>query len=152
MLPQAMLPDNGNPPLLQLKTMASYADKRFMSDIEQAVLVIDDDPVFTEFMGKIIGEAGHKVIAAHNGTDGLRWARTLRPAMVFCDLSMPGLGGVEVLRMLRDDPVTAHIPRVLLSGYACPIRGVAADTFLSKPVTASAVQSLLQSIGRKKAA
>jgi CheY-like chemotaxis protein len=136
-----------------LKPPAFSADKRSMSNIEQPVLVIDDDPVFTEFMTKSIEAAGHKAVAVHNGTDGLRWARSLRPAMVICDLSMPGLGGVEVLRMLRDDPATTHIPRVLLSGYACPLRGVAADTFLAKPVTAETVHRLLQSlVGQKQAA
>ena len=117
------------------------------------MLVIDDDPVFTEFMARTIEAAGYKAVAAHNGTDGLRWARTLRPTLIFCDLSMPGLGGVEVLRMLRDDSITAHIPRVLVSGYTRPLHGVAADTFLSKPVTAISVQELLQSLlGQNKAA
>jgi CheY-like chemotaxis protein len=123
-----------------------------MSDTEHPVLVIDDDAVFTEFMAKIIETAGFNAVVAHNGTDGLRWARTLRPVLVFCDLSMPGLGGVEVLRMLRDDPNTAPAMRVLISGYACPLRGVAADVFVTKPLAVDTIKRLLQSVANQKKA
>lgn len=124
-----------------------------MSNTGPTVLVVDDDPAFAEFMAKTVEAAGYTAAVAHNGTDGLRLARNLVPVLVFCDLSMPGLGGVEVLRMLRTDPATAHIARVLVSGHICPhLHGIAAESSLAKPVTSETVRRVLDTLLKAKAA
>ena len=106
--------------------------------------MVDDDSAFVEAMAHVIKSAGYEAVVAYNGSDGLRSARDLMPALVFCDLSMPGLGGVEVLRILRDDPATTHIPRVMMSGHVFQhLNGIAAHDFLPKPIVPSAVHRLL---------
>jgi len=108
------------------------------------VLVVDDDPAFAESMAHMIKAAGYEEVVALNGADGLRSARELIPALVLCDLSMPGLGGVEVLRLLRDDPATTHIPRIMMSGHVFQhLNGIAADDFLAKPIVPSTIHRLL---------
>ena len=118
-----------------------------MPNNETTVLVVDDDPIFTDFMAKAIQAIGYNSVMAHNGDQGLHLARMLSPALIFCDLSMPGLSGVEVLRALRDDLVTTHIPRILVSGHVCPhLNGIAAHSFLAKPVAVSTVHRLLDTL------
>ena len=51
---------------------------------------------------------------------GLELARTCHPTMILMDIHLPGISGIEVLKMLRADPATAHIPVVALSANAMP--------------------------------
>jgi CheY-like chemotaxis protein len=131
-------------PFEALKAVAFPADGQLMPNNDTTVLVVDDDPLFTDLMAKAIHVFGCNAAVAHDGEDGLRLARALRPALVFCDLSMPGLGGVEVLRLLRDNPATSHIPRILMSGHVCPhLNGIPAHSFLAKPVAEDTIHRLL---------
>jgi CheY-like chemotaxis protein len=50
-----------------------------------------------------------------NGKDGLQAARDLQPEIVFLDLNMPNMSGAEVLVRLKEDPVTANIPVVVVT-------------------------------------
>jgi CheY-like chemotaxis protein len=123
-----------------------------MAKAPQTILVIDDDPAFAFFIGSLIHRGEYRSVVATAGGEGLRLARTLLPALILCDLSMPGLGGVEVFRILRDDPVTTHIPRVLMSGHGCPdLRVVPADAFISKPIDTQALWRLVRAFTRRPA-
>ena len=122
-----------------------------MSQTAQTVLVIDDDAAFAYFVASIIHCAEYHGVVATDGAEGLRLARTISPALVLCDLSMPGLGGVEVLRMLRDDPITADVPRILMSGFGCPdLRAIPADAFIAKPVDTQALRRLLRAFTKSR--
>jgi CheY-like chemotaxis protein len=113
--------------------------------------VIDDDAAFAYFVASVIHGEDYRSVVATSGGEGLRIARTELPHLILCDLSMPGLGGVEVFRMLRDDPVTTHIPRVLMSGFGCPdLTVVPADAFIAKPIDTPAVRRLVQAFTRSR--
>jgi CheY-like chemotaxis protein len=123
-----------------------------MAEGAQTVLVIDDDAAFAYFIGSIIHCAEYQSIVATSGGEGLRMARTMLPALILCDVSMPGLSGVEVFRMLRDDPVTTHIPRVLMSGYGCPdLQAIPADAFIAKPIDTQALRRLVRAFTKRRA-
>ena len=122
-----------------------------MANAAKIVLVIDDDVSFAYLTASFIDCAEYRAVIATDGTEGVRLAREISPALVLCDLSMPGLGGVEVLRLLQDNPATADIPRVLMSGYACPsLRGVAADAFIAKPFKPESVRRLVRTFTRPR--
>ena len=59
-----------------------------------------------------------KLLTAVNGTTGIELARTLLPDMILMDINLPGISGIEALKILREDPRTAHIPVVALSANA----------------------------------
>jgi len=123
-----------------------------MANAAKTVLVVDDDVSFAYLTASIIDCAEYRAVIATDGTEAVRMAREITPALVLCDLSMPGLGGVEVLRLLQDDPSTANIPRVLMSGYACPsLRGVAADAFIAKPFKPEALRRLVRAFTQPRA-
>lgn len=122
-----------------------------MANAPHTVLVIDDDVAFAYLMASIIDSAEYRAVIATEGIEGVRLAREIVPALVLCDLSMPGLGGVEVLRLLRDDPATAQVPRVLMSGYGCPnLQGVAADAFIAKPIKPDALRRLVRAFTKPR--
>ena len=79
------------------------------------ILVIDDELETIELIQAAFKRSGCIVLGAVNGREGLRLACEHRPAIVLIDLMLPGLDGFELCRQLRDDPRTAHIPRVILS-------------------------------------
>ncbi|MBI1684663.1 response regulator transcription factor [Caulobacter hibisci] len=66
-----------------------------------AILVIDDDPLIRDFVDLVLSQAGHRVSAAPNGTIGLETLGHVRADLILLDIQMPGMSGLEVLRILR---------------------------------------------------
>jgi len=81
------------------------------------VLVIDDDAVVGEMYRLALSRAGHDVTVAPDGMAGLRVAGSDRPGVIFLDIRMPRMDGIEVLRKLVADAGTRDIPVVMLSNY-----------------------------------
>jgi signal transduction histidine kinase/CheY-like chemotaxis protein len=77
------------------------------------VLVIDDDAVARYLMKTFLRDTSCVVSEATGGREGLEAARRERPDLIFCDLYMPDMGGLEVLSQLKADPTTQAIPVVL---------------------------------------
>ena len=77
------------------------------------VLVIDDDAVGRYLMRTFLRDTSCIVSEATGGREGLEAARRERPDVIFCDLFMPDMGGLEVLSQLKADPATQDIPVVL---------------------------------------
>jgi CheY-like chemotaxis protein len=84
------------------------------------VLFIEDDPEFAELYRFSLEMDGYAVEVAPDGETGLAMVRSHRPDLVFIDMRMPVLGGLDVLRALRADPATAELPAVVLSNYDEP--------------------------------
>jgi len=86
----------------------------------QTVLVIDDEETIRDAYQLALEDTPYNVVTAINGADGLKQAGLVTPDMIFLDLKMPGMDGIETLRRLRemkiDAPVyivTAFIPEFL---------------------------------------
>jgi two-component system alkaline phosphatase synthesis response regulator PhoP len=79
------------------------------------VLVIDDEDDIRELCKVNLEFEGFNVVDAPNGPAGLERAARERPDVIFLDLMMPEMDGWEVLRRLKEDDATAHIPVVLLT-------------------------------------
>jgi CheY-like chemotaxis protein len=69
-----------------------------------AILIVDDDPNARLLLRTLLTHAGHSVIEAANGADGLSAAAQDRPDLIVLDLSMPSMNGAEFVRALRSDP------------------------------------------------
>lgn len=81
------------------------------------VLVVDDDIVARMMLMHLVDSCGnHAILEAEDGADAWRQLEAgLRPDIVFCDLRMPHLSGLELLQRLRADVATAALPFVLVS-------------------------------------
>jgi CheY-like chemotaxis protein len=118
----------------------------------QTVLVVDDDPMLLDLLTCYMEFAGIQSITTTDGPEALELARTISPALVLCDLSMPGLSGLDIFRKLRADPATAELALVLMSGDLSPnLQGVVIDAFLSKPFNMEEVQRLVHTFTRPSA-
>jgi CheY-like chemotaxis protein len=113
------------------------------------VLYVEDNPANLLLVKQIISRMpGLKLISATDGYGGIELARAARPDVILMDINLPGIGGVEAMKILRSDPATAKIRVLALSANAMPRdveRGLAAGFFryITKPIkVADFIQSL----------
>ncbi|MEH2177799.1 response regulator transcription factor [Nostoc sp.] len=111
-----------------------------MSESSKKILVIEDDNVTRNLYLKGLEAKGFDTIGADNGLVGIHQAQKRIPDLVICDITMPDMDGYNVLTTLRQDPVTAIIPFIFLTGSStrADVRKameLGADDYLSKPST-----------------
>lgn len=80
------------------------------------ILVVDDAPSVTGVVQFVLEDVGYEVEIADDGRTALVAIAARRPDLILLDLGVPGIDGYEILARLRDDPATAVIPVVLLTG------------------------------------
>ena len=102
------------------------------------VLVVDDERSVRELLKVNLELEGYDVVSAGDGAEALEMVESENPDAVVCDLMMPGVDGMTVLRKLRSDPRTAKIPFVVVSAKAMrsDIRvalEAGADRYVTKP-------------------
>jgi PAS domain S-box-containing protein len=74
------------------------------------ILIVDDVTVNRAFLVTLLGDKGHRLLEAKNGSDALALAQAEHPNLVITDVLMPVMDGYEFVRQLREDPLTAGIP------------------------------------------
>ena len=80
-----------------------------MADDAKTILIIDDEEEACEFIKSFLEERGYSVIIALNGHSGIESIKNNKPALVFLDMRMPDITGLEVLSKLKEDNITAKI-------------------------------------------
>lgn len=103
----------------------------------KTILIIDDNKQIRDYVSQIF-KAKFQLLEAENGEEGLSMARQYLPDMVISDVVMPGLNGVELCRLIKQDAALYHIPVVLLTASTSSeikLRGIecGADDYISKP-------------------
>jgi DNA-binding response OmpR family regulator len=81
------------------------------------VLLVEDDPAVLEMYRLKLELDGYRVNTAQDGEDGLKKAGSLKPDIIFLDIRLPKMDGLEVLRKLRAEDHTRNIPVIILSNY-----------------------------------
>jgi len=95
------------------------------------ILVVDDEPDQRFLLRRIFERAGHEVSEAGDGAAALAAVRASPPDLVVTDMMMPLMDRPELIRCLRGEPATAHIPILAASGDAH--LASAADAVVPKP-------------------
>ena len=81
----------------------------------KTILLADDEANLRILVRTTLDDAEYCIIEAADGTTALELARQQRPDLLVLDWMMPGLNGIDVVQALRQDPVTAHIPIIMLT-------------------------------------
>jgi len=106
----------------------------------RTLLYVEDNPANLKLVEQLIARRPDmRLLVATDGDLGVQLARANRPEMILMDINLPGISGIEALKILREDPATAHIPVVALSANAMPRdieKGLQAGFFryLTKPI------------------
>jgi len=92
-----------------------------MADIKK-ILVVDDEEDMVVWLTTLLEDNGYTTISAYNGTEGFKKAKSEKPDLITLDVSMDQESGVKTLRHLQEDPDTANIPIVMVTGVSTDIK------------------------------
>jgi len=114
------------------------------------ILVVEDSPDIRELVRVLLESAGHEVLTASDGQEGVALARERHPNLVLMDLSLPVVSGWEATREIKADPATASIPVIAVTAHAMQgdrERALAAgcDGFVAKPIDEETFASVVAS-------
>lgn len=119
------------------------------------ILIVDDVPANTRLLEAKLSAEYYQVASARDGFEALRMAHDWQPDLILLDVMMPGMDGFECCRRLKEDPVTLHIPVVMVTALGEPaerLHGLesGADDFLTKPVEYETLMARVRSLVRLK--
>ena len=117
------------------------------------VLIIDDDRILCANVRRGLEILGvYAVHVAESGSEGLNLACELRPDIILLDMMLPKMTGAEVAKRLQDNPTTAHIPYIFLTGTLSnddeeALGGVIdGEVYLAKPARIGKIDSIIRSV------
>jgi CheY-like chemotaxis protein/anti-sigma regulatory factor (Ser/Thr protein kinase) len=115
----------------------------------RALLYVEDNPANLKLVEQLVARRPNlRMLSAGNATVGIGLARDHLPDVILMDINLPGISGIKALGLLRNDPLTRHIPVVAISANAMPHdirRGLEAGFFryLTKPLKVDAFMEAL---------
>jgi EAL domain-containing protein (putative c-di-GMP-specific phosphodiesterase class I)/FixJ family two-component response regulator len=124
-----------------------------MNDTGARILLIDDEHLILKALARILGSAGHRVVTANDGETALKLIEAEEYDVVFTDLHMPGINGMELIRTIRE--TQRDVPVVILTGNphvesAMEAVEFGALRYLSKPVDAQTLNTVVDTALQKQ--
>jgi DNA-binding response OmpR family regulator len=115
------------------------------------ILVVDDEPAMVGALGALLGQAGHRIIAAYDGDEALRRFREDAPDLVLLDLAMPGMDGATVCRRIRE---VSDTPVIVVSGErdlaaTIELLDLGADDYVRKPFRSDELLARVRAVSRR---
>ena len=106
--------------------------------MNKCILVVDDDKEVREILSFVLKQHGFEVILASNGSHIQQMLTQRVPDLILLDVMMPGEDGYHLCRYLRQNPLTQHIPIMIMTAHAEDIyqrisRDVGASQHITKP-------------------
>ena len=104
------------------------------------VLIVEDNPRNMKLVRDVLQVKGHETLEATTAEDGIVLAVERRPDLVLMDIQLPGMNGIDALRILRGDPATAKIPVIAVTASVMQqdrklILEAGFDSYLGKPLS-----------------
>ncbi len=124
-------------------------------DRPEKILIVEDEEATRETWMEFFQNGGYEVSQAADGQEALEVVRQDRPDLILLDLRLPKLDGYQVCQRLKSDPMTAHIPIVMitafLTGASDTVRGIeyGADDYLNKPVDLDVLAARVRMVLRR---
>jgi DNA-binding response OmpR family regulator len=121
---------------------------------ENKIVILDDDEALTSLLKKVLEGEGFMVITCKDTDEGYKKILKSKPALVVIDIRMPTIGGLELTRLLRKDPLTKNIPIIMLtveSKETFKVVGLenGADDYIVKPFSNRELVARIRSLLRR---
>ena len=121
--------------------------------MNRTILIVDDDESIRRLIATTLEDvSGYRMSEAADGEEAMRRAREVQPSIVFLDIDMPRLDGIEACRRMKSEPSTADATIVMLTGDSeqgaeLEARRAGADVFLTKPFSPLHLLRLVDRLG-----
>ncbi|MBU1122592.1 MAG: response regulator [Candidatus Omnitrophota bacterium] len=118
---------------------------------QQKILLVDDEEQVVEHLANILRRADYTVISTTKGKEALDLAMRQKPNLIILDIVLPDMDGSDVATTLADDPMTATIPVLFLTGVLkkeeeCFVKKTGKHYVIAKPVTAPELLKMVNRI------
>ncbi|MBU1577048.1 MAG: response regulator [Candidatus Edwardsbacteria bacterium] len=134
--------------LKRLQDQLANLQKEFTQDIllkqkqklsQNIILVVEDDERISKVMSNVLGTGGYITHIVKDGLEAMEFLKDNVPDIILLDLMLPGLDGMEVLKRIREKPLTKEVPVIVITAvddFKTKIKGlyIGADDYLVKPV------------------
>ncbi len=119
-----------------------------ISEDDTIILIVDDDERFSYIILDKVNSLGYKGIVTHDGSTAVSLAREYKPKAILLDLVLPGFNGLEILRVLKSDLETRHIPVKVISfnNADYDTRKLGAVDFIKKPISPDELDSAISNL------
>lgn len=114
------------------------------------ILLIEDSPTYDDLATILLEGIGYRVLHTSTAEDGLRMASEAAPELILMDINLPGMDGFSAVRMLRQNPLTRHIPTVAMTAAeiwsdeeVANAKVAGFDDYVTKPIDRGAFRSLV---------
>jgi DNA-binding response OmpR family regulator len=124
------------------------------------ILIVDDEPDVLSYLRAFLEDHGLKALTAKDGKEGMQKVRLYHPDLITLDISMPQESGVRMFRDLQDDPASADIPVIIVTGISSDFRRFLETRkhlhppagYFEKPVEREQLLAKVEELLRRKAA
>lgn len=115
--------------------------------MKQAILLVDDEDGIRNVLGIALADSGYKVFTAASGEEALKLFRSHAPLLVLTDIKMPGMGGIELLKMIKEENADAQV--IMMTGHGdmdLAVKSLQCDAadFVTKPINDEALEVALK--------
>jgi len=119
--------------------------------VKKKVLVVEDDRDISELIAYNLKREDYDIVCLYDGSNVIEFVRKRKPDLIILDLMLPGVGGLEICRTLKNDPATKMIPIIMLTAKgeeADVVIGLqmGADDYITKPFSPSILAARIKSI------
>ena len=103
------------------------------------ILIVEDNDKNLKLVRDVLQVKGFSTLEAGTAEDGIRLARERNPDLILMDIHLPGMNGIEALKVLRSDPATAAIPVIAVTASVMPqdrnqITEAGFNAYVAKPI------------------
>src|SRR4029450_3440131 len=117
--------------------------------VMKKILIVEDNSDYREIMNLFITKMGYRAITAKNSYEAIAFAAAEGPDLIFMDMQLPDVDGVNTTAMLKQDPKTSRIPVVALTGWMSALleekaSKVGIATYLIKPVSLQMLKETIE--------
>jgi CheY-like chemotaxis protein len=120
--------------------------------MSRRILIIEDNRDSADTLAYMLQAMGHETAVAYTGPDGLRSVIDWRPDVVLCDIGLPGMIGYEIVRAIRQNPITQKVLLIAVTGYGSDFdkqlaKDAGFDFHFTKPVDVMQLLPLFEDAG-----
>ena len=118
------------------------------------ILIIEDEPDISELIEFNLTQSGYSILVSNNGEKGIENARKHLPELILLDLMLPGINGIDVCRILKNDKDTSDLSIIMLTALGQEediVKGLetGADDYVTKPFSFPVLEARIQSVLRR---